>query len=174
MKRLHPMRILLFSFLIGALLTCTPAMERQFSPTPGIKIIPKPTTLTVQDGSFVFDKNTRVEIAGEYTELMPVASALGELFRKSAGFNLSFTPENEASKGGIVKLEIDRLLPELGAEGYKLTVSPDLISLKAYQPAGGVESEVDRFLGRRRVGFTSCLCLRPFFLPIASVQKENP
>ncbi|MFC2156376.1 family 20 glycosylhydrolase [Acidobacteriota bacterium] len=136
MNRLHPMRVLLFFFLIGALLACTPAMERRFPTTPGIKIIPKPTALTVKVGSFVFDKNTRIEFSGEYTELMPVATALGDLFRRSAGFDLSFTPENEGAKGGVVKLEIDRLLPELGAEGYKLTVSPDLISLKAYQPAG--------------------------------------
>ncbi|WP_405589226.1 beta-N-acetylhexosaminidase [Streptomyces sp. NBC_01190] len=85
-------------------------------------IIPRPTHLARLPGEFTFDENTAVRAEGR-------AAPAGRLLRTllAPGTALPLRP----SPAGRVVLALDPRLPGLGTEGYRLTVGPDEVLLRA-------------------------------------------
>lgn len=91
-------------------------------------LIPRPVSLTRGIGSFAVNEQTLIYIQPENAELM----AVGNWLAAQLGLEVRNWGETAAS-GLFLGLIAD---PELGSEGYELTVSPEAVKLSANQPAG--------------------------------------
>ena len=97
-----------------------------------IAIIPQPERVEPRRGSFIFDAGT-VIVADECTAA--AAAALTGALLPAVGF----VPQVVASapkSGGAIVLRLDKKLKELGAEGYRIEVSPRRATLAAPTQAG--------------------------------------
>jgi hexosaminidase len=99
--------------------------------TGTISIIPRPVSLTVQEGAFVLTGTTTIHIHGYSNEL---ADQLAGYLRPATGFPLPVTVE-QAREDAIV-LERDTSLARLGPEGYRLESKPGRVTIRAAGPAG--------------------------------------
>jgi hexosaminidase len=100
---------------------------------PGrVALIPRPAQLRVTPGTFELGPDTRI-IAGPGTQAE--AHDLAEALRRPTGWPLPVVPTGPAPCA--IVLERDRgLEPELGPEGYQLTVMPGRALLRAATEAG--------------------------------------
>jgi hexosaminidase len=126
MKRSKPVRIV--TWLSIACLFSVAATNGAES----LALIPQPVSLEVNDGAFEVGRSTRVVASGQAkTE----ADKLIEALSPAMGFRLKLV-EGRMSRNAIV-LSLDTGLKEqLGAEGYKLNVTPKCIDICAAEPAG--------------------------------------
>ena len=99
--------------------------------TGTISIIPRPVSMTVQEGSFTLTGNTTIHIHGYSNEL---GDQLASYLRPATGFPLPVSVE-QPSADAIV-LERDTSLARLGPEGYRLVAGPGRITIGAAGPAG--------------------------------------
>ncbi len=126
MKLSKPVRIVIW--LILACLFSVPATDGAQSPA----LIPQPVFLEVGDGTFEMGPAARVVASGP---AKAEAHKLIEALAPAMGFRLKLV-EGGADQHAIV-LSLDAALKEqLGAEGYKLDVSPKRIDIRAAEPAG--------------------------------------
>ena len=126
MKLSKPVRIVIW--LILACLFSVPATDGAQSPA----LIPQPVFLEVSDGTFEIGPAARVVASGP---AKAEAHKLIETLAPAMGFRLKLV-EGGADQNAIV-LSLDAALKEqLGAEGYKLDVSPKRIDIRAAEPAG--------------------------------------
>ena len=95
-------------------------------------IIPKPTRLTEQKGNFVIPRDVNIIIQSTNAQLLPIARLLADQLAAATGYKPTVT----AGKSGKGILFVSAKGPQLGAEGYKLTVSPRQIIITAEQPKG--------------------------------------
>jgi hexosaminidase len=106
--------------------------------TGTVSIIPRPVSLTVQEGSFTLTSGTTIHIHGYSNEL---ADQLAEYLRPATGYPLPVSVE-EPGEDAIV-LERDTSLARLGPEGYRLESRPGRVTIRAAGPAGifyGIQS----------------------------------
>lgn len=102
-----------------------------------VNIIPKPAQLTVNQGSFVFSKNTTVLVDDSNKK---IAELLTHKFEKAAGFNVLFGDQQKEYESNVIEFKID---PEFQDEGYELKISELRISITANSYGGflyGVQS----------------------------------
>ncbi len=97
-----------------------------------LAIIPKPATLTVQQGSFTLTPDTIIYTDRASADL---GRRLAAYLEPATGFNLR-VQLSAAAQGPRITLAIDPRLERLGAEGYTLDVESRRIVLRAPQPAG--------------------------------------
>lgn len=139
--------------MCGLLLAaCSTKNETIFSETD-LNIVPKPNEVTLSEGSFMFDKNTRLVISRP--EYQALANILAKPFDQVAAISLHV--EEKAPDSNYIILEE---APELPAENYRLEVSSDHISIKA--------SDYNGFL----YGMESILQLLPPQIT-SKVKKDN-
>lgn len=100
-------------------------------PQQVVPIIPQPVQLQVKEGSFTIDGNTSLVFNKEDKNLQASARFLNAYIKNISGLNL---PAN-TTKRKKVELKWAKL-PELGEEGYKLSVSPAAITITAHAKAG--------------------------------------
>ncbi len=109
-----------------------------------ISIIPKPVKCVPTGGSFKLTADTTIVAAG-------AASAVGQQLAAALAPATGFWPRVVASStqdAGTIRLQIDRSQTSRsasahGAEGYRLSVTPQQVTISAPQPAGlfyGVQS----------------------------------
>lgn len=96
-------------------------------------LIPKPTSLTVSDGIFILNDQTKILTDSTDTELTRIAHQLAASLESAVGFSIAVGSDSEP-KGNITLGLRDDV--SLGSEGYVLTVTPDSISISANKPAG--------------------------------------
>ena len=92
-----------------------------------IAIVPQPSLIEKQEGSFVFDAHCVISVPDEGTQL--VAENFTSLFTTPAGF----TPEVVSGGNGNVQLVVDETLK---SESYELNVASDKITVKASDAKG--------------------------------------
>ena len=101
-----------------------------------ISVIPKPVKCAATGGSFTLTADTTIVAAG-------AAAAVGQKLAAALAPATGFWPKVVATStqdAGTIRLRIER---GLGAEGYRLSVTPREITIRATQPAGlfyGVQS----------------------------------
>ena len=104
-----------------------------------INIIPKPVKCVASGGSFTLTADTTIVAAG-------AAAAVGQQLAAALAPATGFWPKVVATStqdAGTIQLHIDRSASALGAEGYRLNVTPQQVTISAPKPAGlfyGVQS----------------------------------
>ncbi|WP_266202409.1 beta-N-acetylhexosaminidase [Pontibacter kalidii] len=114
--------LLVLYFLLGVIL---PLQAQQVS------IIPQPVSLELKEGYFILDAHTSIQFKRGDKELAALATYFANHVREVSGYTL---PLNK-KKAKAVRFELGSMA-DLGAEGYKLSVSPEAILVKGNSPAG--------------------------------------
>jgi len=99
-------------------------------------IIPKPVSVTPTGEVFLFTENSHIYVEPETAEMTAVGHYLIERLNPSTGYGLQLSAAAGAPPAGSFYLTTVGAAPALGEEGYELTITPDLVKLVAYQPAG--------------------------------------
>lgn len=97
-----------------------------------LSVIPQPEYIECREGSFVLDPST-VLVADACT--LPSAAVLANAIRPAIGFQLKVASVAPASGTSIVFI-LNSALTDLGAEGYRLEVTPACLTLTAPTQAG--------------------------------------
>lgn len=93
-----------------------------------ISIVPKPSKMVVEEGSYSFSKDTKISVGNDAQK--PAAKYLSDLFENAAGYAISILETKEDS--GVIFIEDDTLKPE----AYTLEVTPKKITISASDAAG--------------------------------------
>lgn len=123
------MKKLLFITALLAFACQTPKQQVKFTEND-ICIIPKPQSMTLNNGNFQFTKET-VFVSNQ--SLAPAAEIFAKQFEKASGIKLPI--KNETVQTNYIALSIDNSLPK---EGYNLVVQPDKISIAAADYNGAI------------------------------------
>jgi len=94
-----------------------------------IPIIPKPSQIEKQDGSFRFTLQTVLDFSEREA---PVASFFQSLLQEKVGFQLKKGKSGE----NALSFHLNETLSHLGKEGYRLRVLPEAIQIEASALAG--------------------------------------
>lgn len=117
--------IIFFAFLISC---SSPSTEKNVD--QDIAIIPKPAELTLSEGFFLFDKNTKV--VADFSN-KKIVELLTHKFETAAGFNLVLGEAQKEYTSSVVEFKID---PEYLEEAYELNVSESKITISASSYGG--------------------------------------
>lgn len=112
--------------LLMAASACIPYKERA-----EVSVIPKPVSMTVQSGFFTITPATAINAEPGCED---VANRLAEMICNAIGCNIDRIPTGEPS--GTIDIALDEGLTNLGAEGYRLEVTPEKIIILAPEKAG--------------------------------------
>ncbi len=96
-------------------------------------LIPQPASVIPATGFFELTSATSITIEAADPDVSAIGRTLAALLRPATGFELQVS--TAASTGGI-HLQISDADPSLGDEGYRLTVTPEQVTLSAPRPAG--------------------------------------
>lgn len=100
-----------------------------------VSIIPRPAAMEVKSGSFGISPRTKI-IADAAS--MPIGNYLAALLEPSTGMKLAVEPAkgNSGAGGNTIVLIVDPSQTSLGDEGYKLSVTPQGVTITGAAPAG--------------------------------------
>lgn len=99
-------------------------------------VIPAPLQVSAQQGSFTLSPDT-VIVTGRDAAAQDSGAYLGELLRAAPGLALAVRASRVGPAAAhAVVLHLTPDLPELGAEGYELEVSPHGVEVTAHAAAG--------------------------------------
>ena len=121
--------------LFSAACAKPPVVEAPRALSPEQAIVPKPLKVERQNGVFALDSAGRIAVPAEDAEIESTARYLSDRLRTAFGLELQVTdvPPGEAEPLLILGRG-DR--PELGPEGYELSVTPAAVTIEANGPAG--------------------------------------
>jgi hexosaminidase len=98
----------------------------------GLNLVPAPVQMKVNGGHFVINANTQIVQTVQSQEMKNAVAVFSELLRKAAGYRPAVVNTPVSSNAIVCKIN-----PAIGhAEGYKLSVKPNLITLEAQTPQG--------------------------------------
>lgn len=99
---------------------------------PGI--LPEPVKMVYNTGSFLLPKNISIE-APVINELVPAINFLKQRLTVPTGYTVFMNSQSATSN---IKLSLNNKTPnpEIGKEGYQLSVTPKNITISANEPAG--------------------------------------
>ncbi len=122
--------------LAGTICLCLFSCKPSAPPTDLSKanMIPRPVSITATGSAFQLKANTGIYV-DEDTELKNVAQYLANRLKPATGFNLQVFSTTSAPAPGNIYLTISPD-PQLGEEGYELTITEDQLKLSAPTPAG--------------------------------------
>lgn len=103
-----------------------------FCQAGALAIIPEPVTVIKKTGNFVLPKSITIE-AGHHPGLKTTIAFLKDRFEKAAGTTVNVNKGPLATIKLLINSKADATL---GAEGYRLSVNPKEILIRANQPAG--------------------------------------
>ncbi len=96
-----------------------------------LAVIPRPVHMTRGTGTFTLTTRT-VIVADRATR--DIGYRLADWLQPATGYRISVGAA--AGAAGTISLGLDPTLSRLGAEGYRLSVTPARITIRAYRPAG--------------------------------------
>ncbi len=99
-----------------------------------LAVIPRPVHMTRGTGTFTLTTRT-VIVADRATR--DIGYRLADWLQPATGYRLSVgAAAGGAGAAGTISLGLDPTLSRLGVEGYRLSVTPARITIRAYRPAG--------------------------------------
>ncbi len=98
-------------------------------------LIPKPTSLLSAKGNFIISPNTKLLIKTEDEEIAAIGNLLSTYLLETSGYEIAVTDLSVDQSVGNIKLTLNGD-PNLGEEGYELSITTDSIQLSANFPAG--------------------------------------
>ncbi len=128
----------LFLTLLFALAIASCQQERMATPMNLEKeyLIPKPVLLNATGSSFLLSQESGVYYEGASDELKEVAEFLASSLRPATGFDLAVQPSDGEPNVGNIYLKLSTNDSVVGNEGYKLSITEDLLEIEANKPAG--------------------------------------
>ena len=98
-------------------------------------VIPQPVQMEVGRGIFDLDADTRIVLTNPTNEVQQLTESWARPIRATSGFNLQLvdTPSDASSNMITLRLSQDASHP---AEGYRLNVTSDVVTVEAKTPAG--------------------------------------
>ena len=119
------------SLLLLSLLMITPSCQKTKEAVNEYNIVPKPNQIIPREGRFKLSNKVRLVVPPDAPEVKEIANGLAERLKLTAGISLK---ETESADG---KPAICFVVEEgMAKEGYKLSVTSNLITLSASQPNG--------------------------------------
>ena len=104
-----------------------------------VSIVPKPTSIEINKGKFVLNKDCSIYIKGitdeETDQIRWIAEFLKEKLSASTGFDFNILKGDKPKEGSILLTTINAN-PKQGIEGYTLLTTPKIIKITAYKPEG--------------------------------------
>jgi N-acetyl-beta-hexosaminidase len=123
--------------------TKVPTATRTATPTPTPigatsiqNIIPMPVSVTSTGGTFTLPSTAAIYVNPGTTEMLAIGQYLADKLNPSTGYGLTVIGTTSAPPDGNIYLTTVGGDSTLGTEGYLLTVTSNLVTLSAYQPAG--------------------------------------
>jgi hexosaminidase len=113
----------------------TPSATPEAPPTMNY-LIPKPTFVQSAPGGFLLSSASQIHVQSGNDEIAGIGRYLAERLKPATGYDLPVIPADGAPGAGNLYLTLEGGDPALGEEGYMLAITPDLIALVAYMPAG--------------------------------------
>ena len=98
-------------------------------------LIPKPASFFKSSGSFTISPNTKILPQKDNHEVMSIANLLSSYLQEISGEEALVSDDNSAQASGNIQLILNGD-PDLGEEGYELSITTDSILLRAVCPAG--------------------------------------
>ncbi len=99
-------------------------------------LIPLPTTITPHEGAFQLKEKTVIAVDKDNEALLRTGEYLTGLLKPATGMTFKVKPTSRLTPGGDIRLTLTDNNPELGEEGYKLSVTKRRIHIEANTPAG--------------------------------------
>ena len=119
------------SLLLLSLLMITPSCQKTKEAVNEYNIVPKPNQIIPREGRFKLSNKVRLVVPPDAPEVKEIANGLAERLKLTARISLKET-ENANGKPTICFV-VEEGMPK---EGYKLSVTSNLITLSASQPNG--------------------------------------
>jgi hexosaminidase len=125
--------IILCSVIIsGVLSSCSLPTPKDLSKE---YIIPKPAVINATGSSFAVTNETEIIVGNDSDELKMIGEYFAQLIRPATGFKLAIADDNQESNNSFY-FYVSNSLPELGEEGYKLSISDRMVKLEANEAKG--------------------------------------
>ena len=119
------------SLLLLSLLMIAPGCQKTKEVVNEYNIVPKPNQILPQEGRFELNSKVSLVIPANAPEVKSIADSLAGQLKLTAGISLK---EAESADGkSAICFVVQEGMPK---EGYKLSVTPSLITLTASQPNG--------------------------------------
>ncbi len=99
-------------------------------------LIPLPVSVKPSDGVFTLSAATQIRVEPGRAEIATIGQYLADRLSPATGYTLPIVTASGAPAAGHILLTTAQGDSTLGEEGYELTVSPQDVTLAAYQPAG--------------------------------------
>ena len=116
---------------LGFLLACETTLAQSAKNT--IAIIPEPVSVKTTSGQFLLPQNVVIETTAPQELKQPI-QVLQDRLSKAAGRKVTVS---NASSTAAIRLELNKTADNsIGNEGYKLSVTPKNIVIRANKPAG--------------------------------------
>jgi hexosaminidase len=109
------------------------------TPEPAIplaRVIPKPQSVTPASGTFTLAAGATIFVEPASAELAAIGQYLADKLNPATGYGLAVAATSGPPANGNIYLTTVGADATLGEEGYLLTVTPELVTLQAAQPAG--------------------------------------
>jgi hexosaminidase len=98
-------------------------------------LIPKPVSMTTADHTFVWTAETQIYVPKGRNRVRKVAALFADLIAPATGFKPNIKVLKRGDEKGLI-LQLNKTLTDLGAEGYKLDIKAETVTLTAAKPAG--------------------------------------
>ena len=98
-------------------------------------LIPLPTQIQLDERRFCLKSDSRIIVAGDSDEVFWIGTFLASKLRPATGFALPVRKGTQPTAGDIF-LTLGADDPALGAEGYELLSTPEVVTLRAAGAAG--------------------------------------
>ena len=119
------------SLLLLSLLMIAPSCQKTKEAANEYNIVPKPNQILPQEGRFELNSKVCLVVPSDAPEVKSIADSLAGQLKQTAGISLK---EAESADGkSAICFVVQEGMPK---EGYKLSVTPSLITLTASQPNG--------------------------------------
>jgi hexosaminidase len=129
----------IFLFFILMFTSCrTTSLIEDFSDLQGSlnNIIPKPVSVNQTGNTFSFDYKSDIYAEPYNSEIAFIAQYLADKIKPSTGYNIFVIPTTDIPENGNIYLTTKDADSSLGDEGYEIIITEELITLKAFKPAG--------------------------------------
>ena len=128
----------------GSLITPTPctapcgqATPTPLTPLPGMgNVIPKPVSVTAAGGTFRLSAGAQIAIQPATDEVKAIGQYLADHLNPATGYSLQVAAAAGTPASGIFLTLNATPDAGLGDEGYEMDIVPEMVMIKANQPAG--------------------------------------
>jgi hexosaminidase len=103
---------------------------------PLARVIPKPQSVTPATGTFALAAGAAIDVEPASAEITAIGQYLADKLNPATGYGIGVAATSGHPANGNIYITTVGADASLGEEGYLLTITPELVTLQAAQPAG--------------------------------------